>query len=75
MNYADPSDFASNLEQREREAALEIVRNRQQQQALPAIGICHNCEEPLPEGQLFCARMEGELHCCRSDYELRKRNA
>lgn len=69
MSHADPNDFDSDLEQRERDAVLASIRNRQER--LAATGACHNCEEPLPEGQLFCARLEGEMHCCRSDFELR----
>lgn len=72
MIHADPNDFATDLEQRERDAGLAAIRNRRSQ-SLVANGACHNCEEPLPEGQVFCARMDGEVHCCRSDYELRLR--
>lgn len=73
MNNADPNDFASDLEQRERDAGLAAVRSQLGAALLP-VGTCYNCDSDLPAGQVFCPRLPGEHHCCRSDYERRKAN-
>jgi hypothetical protein len=67
--YSDPNDLASDLEQRERDFALQAAKNYK---GLVSTGYCYNCNEPLPSGQLFCPRGKGEQHCCRSDFELRQ---
>lgn len=61
----DDADRASELEQRQRDAALAGARARRA--ALPPTGACYNCSAPLAGGRVFC---DGE---CRDDYEARRR--
>lgn len=59
----DEFDRAQQLEEAEREAA---IRAQQAKLRMVACGACHNCNEPLPPGMLFCDRD------CRDDYEKRQ---
>lgn len=62
----DIFDQATEHEIRDRELAIKL----QLESAAPAMrrtGHCHNCDESLGSGELFCDAD------CRNDYELRAR--
>lgn len=61
----DDLDRASELEQKQRDAALAGVRARSA--TLPPTGACYNCGEPLAGSRVFC---DAE---CRDDHETRRR--
>jgi hypothetical protein len=60
----DEFDRATALEEAERDACVAAARN---QPAMPAVGHCYNCNEPLPTGRLFCDTD------CRDDFQKRTR--
>lgn len=67
--HADPSDLASDLEERER-SAMRWARKP----VLPRTGACLNCEEKLPPSLVSL----GAAYCdefCRQDHEARQRVA
>lgn len=55
-------DRAAALELQQREDALA---NQKLFEALPYIGECHNCREPLPDPLRFCDKY------CRDDFDMR----
>jgi hypothetical protein len=61
----DVLDQAAALAQAETDACVAAARNHP---AMPAVGACYNCSEPLRPGLLFCDRD------CRDDFEKRHRN-
>lgn len=63
--FSDPSDHASELEQRERDILLAQHKERAKH-ALQPTGYCYNCEEPVEKG-LFCNSD------CRDDFEFRQK--
>lgn len=66
----DVDDKASELEELDRESAMNLQRKRAAQAAarLPN-GQCANCDEPLPPTLHFCDAD------CRDDFERRRRAA
>lgn len=62
---SDPLDWASEIETREREAAVAAQIERGKLGGIQEKGSCHNCEESLGEG-LFCDKD------CREDFEYRE---
>lgn len=67
-------DLASDAEERFREAAL-AERKATATRLLPC-GRCHFCDEPIPDGALFCRPDAGGA--CRDDWQheqdARRRN-
>ena len=62
----DIYDQATDIEMRERELALSVVRaNADKQPRLTANGLCHNCGEQLGDGVVFCDSF------CRDDWQRR----
>ena len=53
---SDPIDQASEVEQRDRDLAISVARQKAQKAMLPPIGICYNCQSPLSDGERFCNR-------------------
>ena len=67
MHKPDILDVASELEEKERAAAIQAALNNVTR--LPAIGFCHYCEEEVEGNKVFCD------HECSADYEhLQKRS-
>jgi hypothetical protein len=64
----DVDDKATELEELDRESAMNLHRKRAAAFRLPD-GQCANCDEPLPPNQHFCDSD------CRDDYERRRRAA
>ena len=62
---SDPIDQASEVEQRDRDLAISVARQKAQKAMLPPIGICYNCHDPLDNGERFCNRD------CADDYANR----
>lgn len=61
----DICDRAAVEEERERTEALRRQAARAAQSRILPVGVCHNCDEPVLAGRLFC-------DCyCREDYEQR----
>ena len=65
---ADEIDRGCENEQRDRDLAIAIARQKAQKAMLPSIGICYNCHEPVAEGERFCPGPD-----CRDDRQARKR--
>ncbi|BAO20628.1 hypothetical protein [Pseudomonas phage PPpW-3] len=65
---ADLYDRASEREDHDRQLAIAAVQMRKPRE-LPRTGHCHNCNEPLTTGGLFCDAD------CSADHELRSRAA
>ena len=63
---SDPIDQASEVEQRDRELAIAVARQKAQKAMLPPIGICYNCHEPVAEGSRYCPGPD-----CRDDHTYR----
>lgn len=61
----DVYDKATDIEMRERELSLAIVRAQASKPALKPIGHCYNCDEVLTGSVVFC-----DEHC-RDDWQLR----
>jgi len=61
----DIYDKATDIEMRERELSLAIVRAEASKPALKPNGHCYNCEEVLSDEVVFC-----DEHC-RDDWQLR----
>lgn len=51
------------------EMYLNAALHKRQKNAKPLrwVGYCHNCHEPMPQGQNFCDTD------CRDDWDLRQR--
>lgn len=65
---ADQFDMASERETRDRELAIKL-QLASTAPVLRRTGRCHNCDEPLTTGGLFCDAD------CSADHELRQRAA
>ncbi len=63
----DEHDSASELEELQRHQAITSHLARVEAARLRAVGICHNCDERVPPGMLFCDAD------CSADHELRMR--
>lgn len=63
--FSDPSDLATEHEQRERDILLAQHKARAAE-ALKPIGTCHNCELEIDEG-LFCSAE------CRDEWDFIKK--
>ena len=63
---SDPIDQASEVEQRDRDLAISVARQKAQKAMLPPIGICYNCHEPVAEGSRYCPGPD-----CRDDHTYR----
>lgn len=61
---ADVLDNATENELKATEAAIQAALAKSQR-ALPAVGSCHNCFEPVGAGERFCDEF------CRDDYDHR----
>ena len=61
---ADEIDIGCENEQRDRDLAIAIARQKAQKAMLPPIGICYNCHTPLDDGR-YC---DGD---CRDDHTYR----
>jgi len=59
----DVFDQATVQEEKAREMALKLARDKQPQ--LTSCGVCHNCAEPVNSGLLFCDAN------CRDDWQKR----
>lgn len=64
---SNPIDQASEVEQRDRDLAISVARQKAQKAMLPPIGICYNCHEPVAEGSRYCPGPD-----CRDDHQARK---
>ena len=64
---ADEIDRGCENEQRDRDLAIAIARQKAQKAMLPPIGICYNCHEPVADGERFCPGPD-----CRDDHQARK---
>ena len=67
---SDPIDQASEVEQRDRDLAISVARQKAQKAMLPPIGICYNCHEPVADGERFCPGPD-----CRDDHTYRRNAA
>lgn len=61
--FSDQSDWATELEERERQAAIQRIRSMSQDPKLLPMGLCHNCGDPVGKGMVFCDKL------CAEDYE------
>lgn len=68
---ATEDELATDLEEREREAAIAAVRRAVLPQALKQCGACHYCGESIRSG-LFCQAIDTNDDGCARDYELEK---
>ena len=64
---ADILDQATDYEMAAREQAVKQALETARMNALQPAGICHNCEDSVPVGRLFCDAD------CSADHELRTR--
>lgn len=64
--FSDPSDLATEHEQRERDILLAQHKARKRNELVPR-GSCYNCEEEVEEGKLFCDAD------CAHDWHFRER--
>lgn len=63
---SDVYDQATDLEMRERDLSLALVRSNAAKPAMLPIGACYNCDECLSDAAaLFCNAD------CRDDFQLR----
>ncbi|MNY46649.1 hypothetical protein D3C86_1818480 [compost metagenome] len=62
---ADPSDLASEEEQRLRDEQIRAALNKPVE-TLPAKGFCHYCDDPVGAGARFCSPE------CRDDHDYEK---
>jgi predicted nucleic acid-binding Zn ribbon protein len=62
----DVFDQATEMEERDRDAAIAAQRNKTA--VLPDIGHCHSCEEPRSDGRRFCDAD------CRDDYDREQKH-
>ena len=69
MVHADPSDLASDLEERERSAMSKVRRP-----VLAKTGSCLNCQEKLPPDRVGLEAAYCD-EACRDDHETRLRAA
>lgn len=74
---ATEDELATELEERERDAAIAAVRRLVAQPALKPCGACHYCGERIRSG-LFCQAIDAHDEGCARDYALeqdaKKRN-
>lgn len=65
-NTADTSDRATQLEELERESALNLQRLAAARNRLKPIGLCYDCQDQIQPGATFCDRD------CRDNWERRR---
>lgn len=61
----DESDMATEVEMRERQLSIDIIRSRVVE--VQPNGICYNCDEPVDHPKKFCDSD------CASDFNKRNR--
>ena len=64
---ADPIDQACLIEQRDRDLLIAVARLNSKTREIPAMGICHNCQDPVGLGERYCPGPD-----CRDDHLARK---
>ncbi|WP_018991288.1 zinc-ribbon domain-containing protein [Aromatoleum toluclasticum] len=59
------------------DSAIESCRRAAPARALPAVGLCHNCGDEVPEGATFCAYVAPGEHesACLIDWRARSGRA
>jgi len=63
---ADDADRSDDRIQKAVDLGIEMSR-RQLNESLPAIGICHWCESPVPPARIFCSKE------CADDHQHEKK--
>ena len=64
--HPDPMDRATELEELERQSAMNLHRAQAARDRLRPVGTCHNCQDQLKTNALFCDQS------CRDDWERRR---
>lgn len=62
----DPSDRATQLEELERESAMNLQRTAAERSRLKPIGLCYDCQDQIEPGATFCDQD------CRDNWERRR---
>lgn len=71
--YADRLDAATELAEREREAALDDMRRLRAGRALNESGQCEDCGETIDPKRLAADPMVERCVSCQQDHEIRAR--